>query len=123
MWLFLVKLLNFCLLYHFLYYLSINIMMGFKSIGRMVTVQPCSFISCRVVHSDNWFWPLPTTYFMLGVCPIKLNIQNALCEQAPSSILYIQFCMAELLRRLLRSFYFNKITLQIKPCYFTMKDI
>ena len=34
---------------------------------------------------------------MLGVRPIKLNIQNALCEQAPSSILYIQFCMSELL--------------------------
>ena len=35
---------------------------------------------------------------MLGVRPIKMNIQIALCEQAPNSILYIQFCMAELLR-------------------------
>ena len=29
---------------------------------------------------------------------IRLNIQNALYEQAPSSVLYIQFCMAELLQ-------------------------
>ena len=35
---------------------------------------------------------------MSGVRPIKSNIQNALCEQAPNSILYIQFCMAELLQ-------------------------
>ncbi len=35
---------------------------------------------------------------MSGVRPIKWNIQNALCEQAPNSILYIRFCMAELLR-------------------------
>ena len=62
-----------------------------------VTVQPCPFINCRFVQSDNLFRQLPTTYFMLGVRPIKMNIQIALCEQAPNSILYIQFCMAELL--------------------------
>ncbi len=39
---------------------------------------------------------------MLGVRPIKMNIQNALCEQAPNSILYIQFCMAERLPQKLK---------------------
>ncbi len=39
------------------------------------------------------------THFMSGVRPIKSNIQNALYEQAPNSILYIQFCMAELLQK------------------------
>lgn len=39
----------------------------------------------------------PATYFMPGICPIEMMIQNALCEQAPTVILYIYFCMAELL--------------------------
>ena len=69
-----------------------------RKVTKKVTVQPCPFISCRFVQSDNLFRQLPTTYFMLGVRPIKMNIQNALCEQAPNSILYIQFCMAELLQ-------------------------
>ncbi len=64
------------------------------------TVLSCPFISCRFVQSDNSFRQFPTTYFMLGVRPIKVNIQNALCEQAPNSILYIHFCMAELLLKL-----------------------
>ena len=34
---------------------------------------------------------------MSGVRPIEMNIQAALCEQAPTVILYIHFCMAELL--------------------------
>ncbi len=69
--------------------------------GRLVTIQPYPFISCRIVPSDNSFWLFPTTYFMSGVRPIKSNIQNALCEQAPNSILYIQFCMAELLQNII----------------------
>ncbi len=71
------------------------------TIYQIVTVQPCPFISCRFVQSDNLFRQLPTTYFMLDVRPIKMNIQNALCEQAPNSILYIQFCMAELLHQII----------------------
>ncbi len=44
---------------------------------------------------------------MSGVRPIKSNIQNALCEQASNSILYIQFCMAELLLKLKFAQFFN----------------
>ena len=50
---------------------------------------------------------------MLGVRPIKLNIQNALYEQAPSGILYIQFCMAELLHQI-----FNINAKNIQLCGF-----
>ena len=39
----------------------------------------------------------PATYFMSGVCPIEMMIQNALCEQAPTVILYNHFHMADYL--------------------------
>ncbi len=77
------------------YFLSIY---KIKANQSIVTIQPYSFISCRIVQANNSFWIFPTTYFMSGVRPIKSNIQNALCEQAPNSVLYIRFCMAELLQ-------------------------
>ena len=45
----------------------------------------------------NKYTCFPAAYFMSGVRPIEMNIQAALCEQAPTVILYIHFCMAELL--------------------------
>ena len=39
----------------------------------------------------------PATYFMPGICPVEMMIQNALCEQAPTVILYNYFCMADYL--------------------------
>ena len=41
---------------------------------------------------------------MSGVRPIEMNIQAALCEQAPTVILYIHFCMAELLLTVYHNF-------------------
>ena len=37
------------------------------------------------------------TYFMSGICPIEMMIQNALCEQAPTVILYNHFHRADYL--------------------------
>lgn len=39
----------------------------------------------------------PATYFMPGICPVEMMIQNALCEQAPTVILYNHFHMADYL--------------------------
>ena len=39
----------------------------------------------------------PAAYFMSGVRPIEMNIQAALCEQAPTVILYNHFHMADYL--------------------------
>lgn len=39
----------------------------------------------------------PATYFMPGICPVEMMIQNALCEQAPAVILYNHFHMADYL--------------------------
>ena len=58
---------------------------------------------------------------MLGVRPIKLNIQNALCEQAPSSILYIHFAWLNWYKKytyLNRNIsYLKKICYNIKVLY------
>ena len=58
------------------------------------------FISCRIVHDGRICQVFPAAYFMSGVRPIEMNIQAALCEQAPTGSLYIHFCMAELLPHL-----------------------
>ena len=34
---------------------------------------------------------------MSGIRPIEMNVHAALCEQTPTFILHIHFCMAELL--------------------------
>ena len=39
----------------------------------------------------------PATYFMPGICPVEMMIQNVLCEQAPAVILYNHFHMADYL--------------------------
>ena len=46
----------------------------------------------------------PATYFMSGVRPIEMNIQAVLCEQAPTFILHIHFCTAELLSTVYHNF-------------------
>jgi len=46
---------------------------------------------------------LPVNYFMMGVCLIELIVQIVLSEQASTYNFHNQFCMTELLRRIMKN--------------------